>query len=295
MDLLTFDFGGTSIKYSVWSGNRLAEGVSSFPTPKTWEDAKTELLIIKRKFEQKYQLAGAAFSFPGCVEQASGQIVGYSAIPYIHNFLIIKDIEDLLGLPAAMENDANCAALAEVWAGAAKDLKDILFVVVGTGVGGSVVVGGKIRYGAHLYGGEWGFMILNPDGKEGKTLSDLGSAVNMANRYCKKIGVSAGTYSGTDIINLMKQGDKTAKEEAETFYKYLSIGLFNLQIGYDPEAIIIGGGIAANKEIIQELENRVNNLLIDSHVKDFTINLKPCKYGNDANLIGAVKNFIDNC
>ena len=293
MNLLVFDFGGTSIKYTLWQEDKLLD-VSSFPTPSTWESAKEKLLEIKAKYESDYSLHGVAFSFPGCINQVQGEIQGYSAIKYIHHFPIKQALTELLQLPISMENDANCAALAEVWSGVAKGNKNVLFVVVGTGVGGALVLDGKVHPGAHLYGGEFGFMYLDWGGKfKQQTLSELGSAVFMANRYCERTGVPHLTYSGEEVFKMAKQGDEVAIEEVENFYKYLSIGLFNLQVSFDPEVIVIGGGISASTEIITNLETRVNELLKNAHIKDFKARLLACYYRNDANLIGAVKNFKD--
>jgi len=293
MNLLAFDFGGTSVKYALWQQSKLLD-VSSFPTPNTWECAKEKLLEIKAKYELNDSLHGAAFSFPGCINQTKGEIQGYSAIKYIHHFPIKQALTELLQLPISMENDANCAALAEVWSGVAKDAKNVLFVVVGTGIGGALVLDGKIHPGAHLYGGEFGFMYLEWDGAfKQQTLSGLGSAVCMAERYCERIGVPHLTHSGEEVFERAKQGDIQAIEEVEVFYKYLSIGLFNLQMSFDPEVIVIGGGISASNEIITNLETRINELLKNAHIKDFEARLLACHYKNDANLIGAVKNFKD--
>ena len=289
MNLLAFDFGGTSVKYTLWQEDQLLD-VASFPTPQTWEETKEKLVEIKAEYEKDYQLSGAAFSFPGCIDHEKGEILGYSAIKYIHHFPIQQELSELLQLPVAMENDANCAALAEVWSGVAKGVKDVLFVVVGTGIGGAIVIDGKVHSGAHLYGGEFGFMYLE---HEQQTLSGLGTAVCMADRYCDCIGVPHGTHSGKDVFEFAKQGDENAILQVEIFYKYLSIGLFNLQMSFDPEVIIIGGGISASNEIITKLESRVNKLLEDAHIKDFQARLLPCLYKNDANLIGAVKNYYD--
>jgi len=293
MNLLAFDFGGTSVKYTLWQDDKLLT-VSSFPTPRTWYETKENLLAIKKDYETKYQLSGAAFSFPGCIDHESGEILGNSAIKYIHHFPIRKELSDLLQLPVAMENDANCAALAEVWSGVAKGAKNVLFVVVGTGVGGAIVIDGQVHSGAHLYGGEFGFMYLDYEGKpRQQSLSDLGTAVCMANRYCDSINMPQKAHSGEEVFELAKQGDENAVREVEIFYKYLSIGLFNLQLSFDPEVIVIGGGISASAEIVVELEGRVNGLLDNVGVKDFRVRLLPCLYKNDANLIGAVKNFYD--
>jgi predicted NBD/HSP70 family sugar kinase len=115
----------------------------------------------------------------------------------------------------------------------------------------------------------------------------------MAERYCDRKGVPHLTYSGEEVFKLAKEGDEDAICEVETFHKYLSIGLFNLQMSFDPEVIVIGGGISSNAEIITNLEARVNNLLKNAHIKDFKATILPCRYKNDANLLGAVKNFYD--
>ena len=292
MNLLTFDFGGTTVKYTLWQTDKLLT-VSSFPTPETWEATKAKILELKADYEQTYQLDGAAFSFPGCVDHENGEIKGNSAIKYIHHFPIQAELSALLNLPVAMENDANCAALAEVWSGVAKDAKNVLFVVVGTGVGGAIVVDGKIHSGAHLYGGEFGFMYLDYEREPRyRTLSGLGTAVCMAERYCDHKGVPHLTYSGKEVFEFAKQNDPFAIQEVETFYKYLSTGLFNLQMSFDPEVIVIGGGISANTEIIERLTIEANALIETAGIIDFKIQLLPCHYKNDANLIGAVKNFF---
>ena len=237
---------------------------------------------------------GAAFSFPGCVDQEKGEILGYSGIKYIHHFPIGQKLAEILNLPVAMENDANCAALAEIWTGAAKNIDNVLFVVVGTGVGGAVVIDGKIHSGSHLYGGEFGFMHLGyGENFASQTLSGVGTAVAMAKRYCEKVNIAIDAYNGKDVFELARNGDVIAAQEVEVFYQALSIGLFNLQISFDPEAIVIGGGISANNEIINNLEIRVNELIQNARIKDFRANILPCFYRNDANLIGAVKNFLD--
>ena len=293
MNLLAFDLGGRSVKYSLWTNNQLIE-TNSFPTPDTWDGMQAELLKVKSHFEKDHTLDGAAFSCPGCVDHKEDIVGGYCAIRYIHDIKIKKELSQLLDLPVAVENDANCAALAEVWTGVAKGVKNALFIVVGTGVGGAVVADGKIHAGTHLYGGEFGLMYMNVDGApRQQNLSGLGTAVCMAERYCDRKGVPHLTYTGVDVFELAEQGDDIAKEEVETFYKYLSLGLFNLQVSFDPEVMIIGGGISANKAIITTLNERVNKLLLGANVREFKANILACQYKNDANLLGAIKNFYD--
>lgn len=291
-DLLVFDFGGTSVKYGMFVNNELSE-IKSFPTPLSWEETKNIMDDIKAEYEIKYNIEGIAFSFPGCVDNKNGEILGASAIKYIHHFPIKKDLETHYNLPVSMENDANCAALAECWMGVAKGMKDVLFVIVGTGIGGGVIIDGKLQLGAHLFGGELGLAILGEEADGTPiSLSGHGTAVRMAARYCRRKGIAEGTFSGKEVFKLAEQGDVLAAKEVELFYKYLSRGLFNMQMSIDPEVIIVGGGISANPAIVQKLEDRTNEM-ISARVKDFTAKVVPCMYKNDANLLGAVKNFFD--
>ena len=149
MALLTIDVGGTSIKYASFDKGQLAnKGTKA--TPKTLDAFYQVFSEIKEEVSQHTDLTGIAISCPGAVSKADGIIYGASALPYIHNFPIKTAFEELLGLPVSVENDANCAALAEVSYGAGKNYQDLLFFVIGTGIGGAVVLDKKIRHGAHL-------------------------------------------------------------------------------------------------------------------------------------------------
>lgn len=289
MELLIFDFGGTSVKYGIWSQDALIPN-SSFPTPKTWEELTTKLLEIKEHYAKDYQLEGAAFSFPGAVDSNNGVIHNISAIPYLAKIPLRENLERLLGLPCSIQNDAKCAALAEIWTGAAKDSENVLFVVIGTGVGGVVILNKKIHFGKHFFGGEFGVMELEP----GVTFSAGATAVSMAKRYCEKVGVSEGTYSGQEVFQLAKDGDERATKEVQNFYHYLSLGLYNLQVSYDPDLILIGGGISANTEIIERIRAELNAFFASRNLSYIQPEVRACQYRNEANLIGAVKQFMED-
>ena len=289
MNLLVFDVGGTSVKYSLWQNNQLTT-TNHFSSPATWQDLKAELVAVKEKFSLTTTLNGVAFSIPGAVVKETGIVAGDSALPYIHHFPIQTELEAVFGLPVTLENDAKCAAIAEKWQGAAQNKEEVLFVIIGTGIGGAIFANNQLCYGAHLHAGEFGYMILN---SKGQGFSELSSPVQMAKRYCEQKGIPTETHSGKDVFAFAKEGDKVAVREVELFYDYTAIGLYNLLISVDPEIIVIGGGVSANPEIVAELEKRVNKLLQKVAITDFTARVVPCQFGNDANLIGAVKNFID--
>lgn len=286
MSLLTFDIGGTSVKYGIWSDDQLSEK-QSFPVPDNWDEMKAELNKVKSQFENQFDLEGVALSAPGAVNQIDRRIEGISAIPYIHHFPIYDELEELFGLPVALENDANCAALAEVWKGAAKDNKNVLFVVIGTGIGGSVIVDKEVQHGAHLFGGEFGIMLLN----EKETFSQLGTTVALARRYNERMDMTAMPVDGRTVFDLAERGDEAAAEEVKKFYRYLSMGLFNLTYAFDPEVILIGGGVSSRPDLLEKLNAEIEILMKELELDIFRPVLDVCAYKNDANLIGAVYNF----
>lgn len=290
MNLLVFDVGGTSVKYGLWQNEQLSK-IQSFPTPATWEELKQQLVAIKEQTNQDVELAGVAFSTVGSVEQDKGIILGASAVKYIHHFPIKAELEQVFALPTTFENDANCAGLAEVWQGAAQGVERAVFAVIGTGVGGAILKNGIIEHGHNLYAGEFGFTIL--DAENNGTFSGLASPVRMAERYCDRIGVPHGTHSGKEVFELAENDDANAVIEVETFYRYVAAGLFNIQLTVDPEIIMIGGALSANLPLITEIGNRVNAIITTAGIKDFKAKIVPCKFNNDANLLGAVKNFIN--
>lgn len=201
-------------------------------TPKTLDAFYQVFSEIKEEVSQHTDLIGIAISCPGAVSKADGIIYGASPLPYIHNFPIKTAFEELLGLPVSVENDANCAALAEVSYGAGKNYQDLLFFVIGTGIGGAVVLDKKIRHGAHLMGGEFGFMLMDDN-----TLSVDASPVRMAQDYNTAHNT---TYNGQEIFALAEGGDQAAQDRVATLFDSLARAIFNLQYALDPEIILIG-------------------------------------------------------
>ncbi|MGG5343551.1 ROK family protein [Enterococcus sp. AZ192] len=284
MAILTFDFGGSAVKHGVWNGQEITDK-GKFTTPKTWEEMKASLLTVFT--ETKTTVEGVALSAPGVVDVEKQMINGISAIPYIHGFNIFKELEALFKLPVAIENDANCAGMAEIYEGAAKGKQEVAFVVIGTGIGGAIFHKGQIAKGAHLYGGEFGLMYLD----QGKTFSHLGTAVQMAWRYCKRKGVAKETFSGEEVFSFAKAGDELAIEEVNHFYDYLTQGLFSIQFSFDPEMIVLGGGVSAKEGLLDEIDRRMKKKLAQFGLNDFVPQIVTCQYNNDANLIGAAANF----
>ncbi|MDG2981926.1 ROK family protein [Latilactobacillus curvatus] len=284
-NLALLDVGGTTIKYGLWDGaaqQLTKQGVVA--TPKSLNAYYDVLTQIVAEFKANDQVVGVAMSTPGAVNKATGIIEGASALPYIHHFEIQDELETRFDLPVVMENDANCAALAEVGSGAAKGLKNVLFMVIGTGVGGSVIVNGQVQHGRHLFGGEFGYMMMN----DGRILSEVGTAVHMADRYNQEAHTN---YSGREVFELADQGDLLAQKEAQVLYDNLAQAIYNLQYSFDPEAIILGGGVSQADFLVPNIEKALQKILKQVDIAPFMPTIRTCQYHNDANLIGAMEDF----
>ncbi|WP_087129315.1 MULTISPECIES: ROK family protein [Levilactobacillus] len=117
--LLVIDIGGTTVKYGVWADQRI-QRKGRFDTPKNWPDLLATLLTVRRRYDLAFR--GVAISLPGSVDTVAGKISGTSAVNYLNGFPIKEALQTALGLPVSIQNDANCAGLAESWRGNAQDV-----------------------------------------------------------------------------------------------------------------------------------------------------------------------------
>ncbi|MGT2933130.1 ROK family protein [Streptococcus catagoni] len=287
MLLLTIDVGGTSIKFALYQDGKLSHQKQR-PTPKDLEHFYLLLEEEVKSYQAQHNISGLAFSLPGAVNKEKGIIEGASALPYIHHFKIAAALEERLGLAVSMENDANCAALAESALGSGKNAQSMATLVLGTGVGGSLVIDGKIHHGAHLFGGEFGFMVMNEDYQ---IFSHLGTVVAMAKRYCQK-KADGKTYSGKEILALAENGDPLAIAERQVFLKSLAMGIYNIQHSFDPQLIAIGGAVSQADFLLPYLEKELDKIYEAVQISTNRPNLAICHFKQEANLLGAAIDFI---
>lgn len=280
------DIGGSSIKFGSWDGHNLTRS-NSVTTPSTIHAFYQVLTDQVNSLKEHADIVGVAISSPGAVNKQTGQIEGSSAIKYIHFFNIQKKLAKLFDLPVTIENDANCAALAEVADGAAQGLDNLLFIVIGTGIGGAVIVNGRVWHGAHLFGGEFGYMMADQE----HILSELASPVKVAKRYTDQIN-DGHLYNGKEVLELADQGDSIAKKEVKTMYDALGKAIYNLQYSFDPEVIVLGGAISNNQELIPKLTASVDAWRKKAKISTIMPTLVTCQYTDAANLRGAAVDFL---
>jgi predicted NBD/HSP70 family sugar kinase len=255
-------------------------------TPTTLAEFYEVLTSQVAQMKADYQIGGVGISSPGAVNKATGVIEGASALPYIHNFEIQPELQRRFGLPVSMENDANCAALAELADGAGKDVASLCFLIVGTGVGGSVIVNHQIWHGAHLFGGEFGFTLLN----DHQILSEVGTAVSVANRY-NAAHPDQPQLDGQAVFELAAQGDTAAQAEVQVMIKALARAIYNLQYSFDPELIVMGGAVSNNPHLLPAIDAEIEKLRATVKIASIKPKVVACQYTDAANLRGAAVDF----
>ena len=211
-----------------------------------------------------------------------------------------REMEELSGMRAEIGNDANVAALGEMWLGAGKGRKNIIMVTLGTGVGGGIIIDGKPLVGAHGAGGEIGHLCVNYEETDhcgcGNTgcLEQYASASGisrLANIRLAKDDTSSvlrgQEVSAKTVFDAVKAEDAVAKEIAEEFGKYLGHAMANLAAVADPSAIVIGGGVSKAGEVLIEYveKNFKERAFFANKDTEFVL----ATLGNDAGICGAAK------
>lgn len=291
---MVYDIGGSAVKWSIITDEGQVLKSGKIGIAQTVEAFFDELIMKVDTYRDEFLLQGVAISAPGAVDSESGIIKSKSAIPYIYEVNFKKVLTERIGLNVEIENDANCAALGECWLGAAKDNADSAFIVCGTGIGGAVVKDKRIHTGAHMHGGEFGFCIVDADVTNNKLLSwsDVGSTFALVKAIANRKGLDINNFDGKKAFELYDAGDEIAIEEVNKFFTYMAIGIINIQYTYDPETIILGGAISEREGIIDDINKRVLEILSTNDYATVMPKIRKCVYGNDANKLGALYNFL---
>lgn len=291
---MVYDIGGSAVKWSVITDLGQILISSKIGISKTLEEFFEELASLVETYKEQFLLEGIAISAPGAVDSVEGSIKSKSAIPYIYGINFKEVLQEKTGLKVEIENDANCAALGECWCGAAKDTKDCAFIVCGTGIGGALVKDKKIHTGIHKHGGEFGYTLVDVNVKTQKYLSwsEVGSTFALAKAIAERKGIDPNLFNGLKAFELYEKSDEIAIEEVNRFFRYMAVGIYNIQYTYDPEVILLGGAVCERESFIEEVNKKVEEVVRANVDAKIYPTIRRCKYGNDANKLGALYNFL---
>ena len=296
MYYICIDIGGTSIKYGVLSekGEIFIDGtVSTKVTEKEnfiLSDVKKLVRNILDEYEN-YEIKGICISTAGVVNPEKGEIAyAGPTIPKYTGTKIKEELEKEFSISCEVENDVNCAGLGEYWKGAGKGSKSMVCLTIGTGVGGSVILDGKLLNGIGYTAGEIGYMDVN-----GSYIQNIASSKYLVEKVQKEKVEKEGitdAITGVDIFELAKKGDEICIAGINEIISNLAVGVRNIIYLLNPEVIVIGGGITAQKEYLEEkIRKEVNDGMISDMFRKTRIEL--AQQGNQAGLLGALYNFLN--
>ena len=188
----------------------------------------------------------------GLVRRIDDVVVTTTHLPNVRGLALRRDLERLLGLPVAVDNDGTCAAVAEWRAGSARGFDDAVVLTIGTGIGGAAIVNGRVARGAHGYAGEFGHMIVVRDG-EACPCGRSGCWESYVSG--RGLGRLAGGADPEMVLERFANGDSSAKRSVDEFARSAAIGLFDLTSIFDPGCIVLGGGLGSRPEILPVIES----------------------------------------
>ncbi|HEM3688897.1 TPA: ROK family glucokinase [Streptococcus suis] len=309
--IIGIDLGGTSVKLAIlttigeiqekWSikTNILDEGIHIVPDI---------IDSIKHRFETygltKEDFLGVGMGSPGVVDSEAGTVIGAYNLNWKTLQLVKDQFESALGLPFFIDNDANVAALGEQWVGAGNNNPNVVFMTLGTGVGGGVIAAGNLIRGVKGAGGELGHITVDFDapfactcGKKGclETVASATGIVNLTRRYAEEYAGDAKLkqliddgeeVTAKDVFDLAKEGDDLALIVYRHFSNYLGVACANIAAVLNPAYIVLGGGVSAAGEFLLD---GVRNVFADNsfpQIKEST-QIVLATRGNDAGVLGA--------
>ncbi len=286
MRILTFDIGGTYVKYGIVNENFEIVEKHKFPTEAKQGGQKLIEKVISI-IESYEDIDRVAVSTAGQVDSENG-IVVYSTgnIPYYTGMMVKKMIENKTGIPTFVENDVNSAALGEAHFGAAKGFSNFICLTYGTGIGGAIYINNELYKGSSSSAGELGHIITHAGGKQ-CTCGGEGCYECYASAKALIEAVNKVSDTPLDAFQIFEKSNFEKPEirsEIDKWVDEIIIGLMNVIYTFNPPLIVIGGGIMNEDYIIDLIDRKIYNRLMDNF-KD--VNIVRSKMGNDAALLGA--------
>lgn len=304
------DIGGTTVKLGLFE--ETGEILDKWEIVTRTEDEGKAILPdiaasivdkMKEKKIEKCDVLGIGAGVPAPVTE-DGIVNGSANLGWKYKE-VKKELEELTGLKAEIGNDANVAALGEMWKGGGAGQKNMIMVTLGTGVGGGVIVGGKVITGSNGAGGEIGHICVNYEETEtcgcGRCgcLEQYASATGIVRLAKRKLAAETRntvlvkeTVTAKDVFDAVKAGDVVAIEVAEEFGRYLGYALANLAAVTDPSVFVIGGGVSKAGEVLLSYIEKPFKERVFFANKDVKFVL--ATLGNDAGICGSAKLVLES-
>lgn len=282
------DIGGTMIKYGLVDQTGKLMHTAKRPT-EAYLGGKgiiQKVMAIVDQYLADYDLSGIAISSAGMVDPEEGAIF-YSG-PQIPNYAgtqFKQVLEKKYHLPCEIENDVNCAGLAEVISGSAKNSQITVCLTIGTGIGGCILLGEEIFRGYSNSACEVGYMHMN-----GHEFQQLGATTALVEKVANRKQDKMAEWNGYRIFESAKAGDQICIDAIDEMVDVLATGIANICYVMNPQTIVLGGGIMEQEGYLKEkMEGAIKRQLVSSLAEKTTIVF--AEHKNDAGLLGAYYHF----
>lgn len=301
------DIGGTKTLGVVLAHDGEILAQEKRPTPPSSEDivecAVTIFESLGDQVDSSFTVEALGIGVAGLVDK-SGRLHRSPNLADADGLELQSSVEPLIDVPVYVDNDANCAAHAELIRGAARNVKQALLVTLGTGIGGAVILDGTVVRGAEGMAGEPGHMLVDPNGPlcacgmRGcwESYASGTGLVNLAIQAVSAGGLSTiveglqgdvEKITGEHITSAARQGDEEAKRVIDVYSWWVAVGLANCAALVDPEIIIVGGGLIEEWELFgPKVRTAFDQLLIGAHQRA-TVRIEPAAAGESAGAVGA--------
>ena len=290
MRILCYDIGGTDTKYGVVEDGKIIFK-DKFKTEACLghDNYEKRLLEYGQKVIDNYEgIEGVAVGVCGSVNIETGDMfLGQECNPELLNFNFKQLFKQHFNLKCIADNDVNTFSQAERYYGAGKEYGTYFVITIGTGIGGAVIVNNRIWRGRNFNAGEVGRIPIFNDDVTWENKASVTALLEEARRRKASLKVE----NGKDVFDLYDNNDPTAKQIVTNWFDNLGRGLAVIVYTFNPEVIVIGGGISQRETLFKELEEATKKHLVPGF-KD-TFKIIPAKFLNDGGLIGAYCNYLE--
>lgn len=290
MQILALDVGGSGIKYALADEACQLSGKGVLPTCYT---NHAEFLDAIAGIQARFgDLAGIAISTCGEVDPATGEMYTGGTLKFNAGTNMIRAVQDRCGLPVTVENDANCALIAETYDGALTDCSNAMIAVLGTAIGGAILIGGSIYHGTRFHSGNASYTHTDVTAPSSPLLAPTVGVSSLIHLYATATGQPATDVTTQLVFERVEDGEPEALAALARYCAPLAGYLYNAQMLLDLEVVAIGGGISEQPTLVPAVKQAVTHLFDTAPIPLPQPIIRACRHRNDANLIGATRHHL---
>ncbi|MDR4946986.1 ROK family protein [Neobacillus cucumis] len=285
--IISFDVGGTEVKHGLLLEDGTILTKDSYNTKsKNLEMFLQDMIETIDLYTKDHTVSGVAISLPGIIDPHTGYSKQAGAVTALDKQNLKELLESRIPLRVEIENDGNCAAIAEKVSGNAINCTDFICLTIGTGIGGGIYINGNLLHGHSFRSGEFGFM-LTPASWDGSVLNNNASTTGLIHSYKKLKGKKEKISGETVFLEAVKH--KSVRKLIDEWVKNISYGIYNLAATLNPQKILIGGGVTAQPDLLNKINQQLEQFYWWKAIK---VPVERCLHQNDAGMLGAMYHFI---